>query len=103
MVSVRRLLDDRIMLEVSSKTRWINAVLIEVNIHAWKVRLDCLPTRFYFSHRGMEIESILCPICSKAAESSSHLFFACLMVREFYRKIAIWWDCSFVEVSSFEE
>ncbi|GKB50234.1 hypothetical protein Tco_0900987 [Tanacetum coccineum] len=30
--------------EVSTQTRWIKAVPIKVNIHAWKVRMNCLPT-----------------------------------------------------------
>ncbi|GKC75204.1 hypothetical protein Tco_1125978, partial [Tanacetum coccineum] len=43
--SIRRLIDKRILSEVSTKTRWITGVPIKVNIHAWKVKLDCLPTR----------------------------------------------------------
>ncbi|GJS22935.1 hypothetical protein Tco_0451567 [Tanacetum coccineum] len=35
--------------EVSNQTRWIKGVPIKVNIHAWKVRMDCLPTRFNIS------------------------------------------------------
>nr|GEV77052.1 RNA-directed DNA polymerase, eukaryota, reverse transcriptase zinc-binding domain protein [Tanacetum cinerariifolium] len=61
--SVSKLIDDVLLSEVSTKTRWIKAVPIKVNVHAWKVKIDCLPTRFNISHRGMDIESILCPIC----------------------------------------
>ncbi|GKE71603.1 hypothetical protein Tco_1529675 [Tanacetum coccineum] len=43
--SVRNLLDANSLPVVSSKTRWIKAVPIKVNIHAWKVKLDILPTR----------------------------------------------------------
>ncbi|GJT65869.1 hypothetical protein Tco_1017349 [Tanacetum coccineum] len=43
--SIRRLIDKRILPEVSTKTRWITGVPIKVNIYAWKVKLDCLPTR----------------------------------------------------------
>nr|GEU31451.1 RNA-directed DNA polymerase, eukaryota [Tanacetum cinerariifolium] len=62
-------------LEVSSKTRWIKAVPIKVNVHAWKVKLDGLLTRLNISRRGIDIESILCPMCGKAVESTSHIFF----------------------------
>ncbi|GJT05704.1 putative reverse transcriptase domain-containing protein [Tanacetum coccineum] len=40
--------------EVSTQTRWIKAVPIKVNIHAWKVRMDCLPTRLNISRRALE-------------------------------------------------
>ncbi|GJX14026.1 RNA-directed DNA polymerase, eukaryota [Tanacetum coccineum] len=68
--------------EVSTKTRWIKAMPIKVNVHAWKVRLDCLPTRLNISQRGMDIGSILCPICDTAVESSRHVFFNCNVVKE---------------------
>ncbi|GKA39856.1 RNA-directed DNA polymerase, eukaryota, reverse transcriptase zinc-binding domain protein [Tanacetum coccineum] len=55
----------KIMEVVSSKTRWIKAVPIKVNIHAWKIKLDILPTRLNISKRGMDIDSILCPLCEK--------------------------------------
>ena len=51
----------------------------------------------------MHIESILCPICGKAVESSSHIFFVCPIAREVFRKIAYWWDVIFVDVSFYEE
>ncbi|GJY13396.1 hypothetical protein Tco_0382705 [Tanacetum coccineum] len=36
--SVRRLIDERWLSDVLTKTRWINVVPIKVNVHAWKVR-----------------------------------------------------------------
>nr|GFA34476.1 RNA-directed DNA polymerase, eukaryota, reverse transcriptase zinc-binding domain protein [Tanacetum cinerariifolium] len=49
--SVRKMIDDFMLPEVSSKTRWIKAVPIKVNVHAWKVKLDGLPTRLNISRR----------------------------------------------------
>nr|GEX44453.1 RNA-directed DNA polymerase, eukaryota [Tanacetum cinerariifolium] len=49
--SVRKLLDDKTLPKVASKTRWIKAMTIKVNVHAWKVKvkIDCLPTRINLS------------------------------------------------------
>ncbi|GJT67243.1 zinc finger BED domain-containing protein RICESLEEPER 2-like protein [Tanacetum coccineum] len=88
--SVRNLLDANSLPVVSSKTRWIKAVPIKVNIHAWKVKLDILPTRLNISKRSMDIESILCPLCEKNVESSSHIFFTCPISREIFRKVLLW-------------
>nr|GEW50432.1 hypothetical protein [Tanacetum cinerariifolium] len=49
--SVRKMIDDFMLPEVSSKTHWIKAVPIKVNVHAWKVKLDGLPTRLNISRR----------------------------------------------------
>nr|GEU93932.1 ulp1 protease family, C-terminal catalytic domain-containing protein [Tanacetum cinerariifolium] len=44
--SVRKHIDDKLIPGVGSKTRWIKYVPIKVNLKAWKVKLDALPTRF---------------------------------------------------------
>nr|GEX33009.1 RNA-directed DNA polymerase, eukaryota [Tanacetum cinerariifolium] len=47
--SVRTLLDDSLLPNFDVPTRWINVVPIKVNILAWRVRLDKLPTRLNLS------------------------------------------------------
>ncbi|GJZ28237.1 RNA-directed DNA polymerase, eukaryota, partial [Tanacetum coccineum] len=101
--SVRKVIDDNRLPDVSTQTRWIKAVPIKVNVHAWKVRLDCLPTRLNISRRGIDIPSILCPICGRVTESSRHLFFDCHVAKDNFRKICRWWNVDFMEVSSFDE
>ncbi|GJR10771.1 RNA-directed DNA polymerase, eukaryota [Tanacetum coccineum] len=61
--SVRQLIDDKTLPEVDYKTRWIKYVPIKVNVLAWKVKSNSLPTRFNVSHRGILIDSIKCGIC----------------------------------------
>nr|GEY81243.1 RNA-directed DNA polymerase, eukaryota [Tanacetum cinerariifolium] len=101
--SVRKVIDDKSLPKVDSKTRWINYVPIKVNVHAWKVKTDSLPTRFNASHRGIHIDSIMCAICDKGAETSSHLFFSCCMARQTVRMITHWWDVPYGEVDSYED
>nr|GEY60065.1 RNA-directed DNA polymerase, eukaryota [Tanacetum cinerariifolium] len=40
------------------KTRWIKEVPIKINVHAWKVSVDGLPTRFNLSRRGVYMVGI---------------------------------------------
>ncbi|GJS68686.1 RNA-directed DNA polymerase, eukaryota, reverse transcriptase zinc-binding domain protein [Tanacetum coccineum] len=101
--SVKKVIDDRLLSDISSKTKWVNMVPIKINIHAWKVRLDGLPTRLNLFNREMDIESFSCPLYDNAVKSSSHIFFACHIAREVFRKITRWWDINFLEVSSHEE
>nr|GEZ81701.1 RNA-directed DNA polymerase, eukaryota [Tanacetum cinerariifolium] len=101
--SIRRLVEDYMLAEVTSKTHWMKAVPIMVNVLAWKVKLDCLTTRLNISRRGMNIESIICHMCGDAAESTRHIFFTCQIAREILHKISRWWDVSYTEVSSYEE
>nr|GEW01443.1 RNA-directed DNA polymerase, eukaryota [Tanacetum cinerariifolium] len=87
--SIRRLLDDIRLPEVSSQTRWIKAVPIKVNILAWKVRLNGLPSRVNISRRGIDINSILCPICERVVESVSHVFFSCYAAKDNLKRFVV--------------
>ena len=61
MASIRKAIDDQRLPKVSSNTRWVKEVPVKVNILAWKVKMDGLPTRLKLSYRGLDINSILCP------------------------------------------
>nr|GEW55155.1 RNA-directed DNA polymerase, eukaryota [Tanacetum cinerariifolium] len=101
--SVRKMIDDFMLPKVSSKMRCIKAVPIKVNVHAWEVKVDGLPTRLNISRRGIDIESILCSMCGKEVESTSHIFFTCQMSKEILLKISRWWDIDYTEISSYGE
>nr|GEV91183.1 RNA-directed DNA polymerase, eukaryota [Tanacetum cinerariifolium] len=85
------------------KTRWVKYVPIKVNVFAWKVMIDALPTRFNLSRRGIGIQSTSCPICDCGVESTEHLIFRCSLIRQLGRKVLKWWNIPSVEVDSYEE
>ncbi|GJX82628.1 RNA-directed DNA polymerase, eukaryota, reverse transcriptase zinc-binding domain protein [Tanacetum coccineum] len=101
--STRKYIDDKTLDVVSSKTRWIKEVPIKVNILAWKVKINGLPTRLNLSKRGIDIESILCLICEQHVESVSHIFFTCHLSREIFRGISRWWQIDASDISCYEE
>nr|GEV32311.1 RNA-directed DNA polymerase, eukaryota [Tanacetum cinerariifolium] len=96
-------IDDHLLLAVGAPTRWVKEVPIKINIMAWKVSLDKLPTRLNLSLRGIEIPSITCPICSCAGESCSHLFFSCSMARNITTKLARWWEFDCPDLFSYDD
>nr|GEW37184.1 RNA-directed DNA polymerase, eukaryota, reverse transcriptase zinc-binding domain protein [Tanacetum cinerariifolium] len=60
--SIQNIIDDNRLLTVDTRTLWIKYVLIKVNVLAWKIKIEALSTRFNISRRGIDIDSILCPI-----------------------------------------
>nr|GEU93939.1 RNA-directed DNA polymerase, eukaryota [Tanacetum cinerariifolium] len=101
--SVRNLIDDRTLTEVGAKTRWIKYVLIKVNILAWRIKLNNLQSRLNLSRRGLDLDTIFCPSCNSAVESSNHIFFGCPMVKDLYKFLARWWDVSMKMFFSYDE
>ncbi|GJY75790.1 RNA-directed DNA polymerase, eukaryota [Tanacetum coccineum] len=85
--SVRNFIDDAILPKKDAPTRWVKLVPIKINILAWKIYLDRLPTRLNLSGRGLDILSILCPLCNESVESTSHIFFSCSLARQVMRKV----------------
>ncbi|GKB89983.1 hypothetical protein Tco_0962255 [Tanacetum coccineum] len=71
--SVRKIIDDKSLSDVDSKTR------------------------------GIDIDFIMCVICDNGVETSRHLFFYCCMARQIVRKITRWWDVPYVEAESYED
>nr|GEY21681.1 RNA-directed DNA polymerase, eukaryota [Tanacetum cinerariifolium] len=84
-------------------TRWLRVVPIKVNVHAWRVCLDKLPTRANLSLRGMDIPLIACLLCNTAVESFSHIFFPCPLARQVWRNFLIWWELEDVAFNSYNE
>nr|GEX58271.1 RNA-directed DNA polymerase, eukaryota [Tanacetum cinerariifolium] len=89
--SSRILIDNTILPNVEVLTRWIGVVPIKVNVHAWRVCLDKLPTRANLSLRGMDISSIAYPHCNSA------------VARQVWRKFLIWWELEDVAFNSYNE
>ncbi|PWA81896.1 hypothetical protein CTI12_AA184010 [Artemisia annua] len=84
-------------------TRWFNATIIKVNILAWRVQFNKLPTQLNLSLRGVEIPSILCPLCSVSVEIASHLFFSCSLARQVISKVLCWWELDDHDIVSYDE
>nr|GEW45914.1 RNA-directed DNA polymerase, eukaryota [Tanacetum cinerariifolium] len=101
--SIRKVIDDKFMSNVSSKTRWVKYVPIKVNILAWKVKMDAFPVRFNLSRRGIDIGSIVCPVYESRVETTSHLFFKYSLLRQITGKVSSWWNVDYDNANSYEE
>ncbi|GKD41149.1 RNA-directed DNA polymerase, eukaryota, partial [Tanacetum coccineum] len=99
----RNLLDEFFLPKEEVATRWIKSIPIKVNVFAWKLHLDRLPTRLNLVNRGVQVLSTLCPICGVAHEDASHIFFSCEVAMDVSRLICRWWNISWTHVGSYSE
>ncbi|GJR13073.1 RNA-directed DNA polymerase, eukaryota [Tanacetum coccineum] len=68
---VRSMLDEAFLPKMEVPTRWIKSIPIKVNVFAWKLYLDRLPTRSNLSRRNVSLPSLACPLCDHVLEDSS--------------------------------
>ncbi|GJS37090.1 RNA-directed DNA polymerase, eukaryota, reverse transcriptase zinc-binding domain protein [Tanacetum coccineum] len=65
--------------DVKDRWSWALTSCGDFSVAFIRKSMDGLPTRLKISKRGMDIQSILCPICDKEVESTSHIFFSCYL------------------------
>nr|GFA05438.1 zinc finger, CCHC-type [Tanacetum cinerariifolium] len=82
---VRNLLDEFFLPRADVPMRWVKNIPIKVNIFAWRLALDRLPTRANLVQRNVVTESQSCPFCDAILEDTSHLFFNCSLARDVTR------------------
>ncbi|GJW37507.1 RNA-directed DNA polymerase, eukaryota, reverse transcriptase zinc-binding domain protein [Tanacetum coccineum] len=80
---VRRLLDDMLLPKSDVPSRWVKQIPIKVNVLAWKISMDRLPSRVNLHQRGVQVSLISCPICCEALENLDHLLFCYRVSRSF--------------------
>nr|GFB76486.1 RNA-directed DNA polymerase, eukaryota [Tanacetum cinerariifolium] len=89
---LRNLLDEYFLLKDSTATRRVKSIPIKINVFAWKVYLDRLPTRLNLLRRGIQVPSLSCLVCNAAYEDMSHLLFSCDLANDVVRLVCRWWN-----------
>lgn len=88
----RRFIDDGICVLDRSPIKWLNLIPIKVNVFAWQVALNKLPTRFNLSLRGVKVSTMECLVCREGIETFDHLFFSCLLSSAIISRFFRWWE-----------
>ncbi|GJW71698.1 hypothetical protein Tco_0128615 [Tanacetum coccineum] len=81
--SARRFIDEGLCDMDGMPTRWLKLIHIKVNVLAWRLASNKVPTRFNMSVRGLEILSMVCPGGGGFQILVSRLIKIGLMVRRF--------------------
>ena len=100
---IRGLLDEYFLPKDSVATRWVKFIPIKINVFAWKISLDRLPTRMNLCHRNIYVQDQSCAVCKEGEEDVSHLFFSCVLAADVHKLICRWWNLTWYSLSSYEE
>ncbi|GJX49337.1 retrotransposon protein, putative, ty1-copia subclass [Tanacetum coccineum] len=88
---MRKYIDSRSLLTKGNKTRWNKLVPIKISILAWCLINDRLPTRSKLDSHGIDLHSLLCPVCDENIESAQHLFAHCNLACDLWSLVFKWW------------
>nr|GEW66521.1 RNA-directed DNA polymerase, eukaryota [Tanacetum cinerariifolium] len=95
---IHKLIDEKRFQKVGISYRWVKSVPSKVNITAWKIKTNALPTRFNLSRSGMDIDTLTCLVCKGGVETTSHLFFQCVLSKQIMRKVSSWWNVDYIDI-----
>lgn len=62
----------------------------KVNLFLWRARKDFLPTYFSLARRGIDVQTISCPLCSSAIENAEHALLHCSKAFMVWELVARW-------------
>ncbi|GJX44795.1 RNA-directed DNA polymerase, eukaryota, reverse transcriptase zinc-binding domain protein [Tanacetum coccineum] len=99
----RNLIDDSMLPDSSTPTRWCRFIPKKVNILIWRILRDRVPTRWNLSRKGIKINSLFCPNCTISPETTNHLFWVCPLATALWSKIFNWVDILFPTFNSIQE
>ncbi|PWA84019.1 reverse transcriptase domain, Reverse transcriptase zinc-binding domain protein [Artemisia annua] len=101
--STRSFIEEGLCLLDGSPTRWVKLVPIKVNILAWRIALNKIPSRFNMSLRGLDVPSIVCPVFQVGIETTNHFFFSCSVASAIVTRILVWWELPANGFSTYQE
>nr|GEY05948.1 retrovirus-related Pol polyprotein from transposon TNT 1-94 [Tanacetum cinerariifolium] len=96
-------IDDYMLRNLLPCTTWYKFLPRMVNIFMRRLFLDRLSHRLNLSSRGLDIDSILCPICNGQVESNIYIFFSYDTAYVVWRLVCAWSDYKIPILSSCED
>ncbi|GJZ08932.1 RNA-directed DNA polymerase, eukaryota, reverse transcriptase zinc-binding domain protein, partial [Tanacetum coccineum] len=83
--------------------RWNRLLPIKVNILCWRIISLRLPRRLSLDYRGVDLDSVRCPICDNDIENEEHLFVHCDVSINTWARVLQWWSPKYNGISSISE
>ncbi|KAL4591726.1 hypothetical protein LXL04_004697 [Taraxacum kok-saghyz] len=91
-------IDERVLLVSNLETRWCVIAPRKVNIFIWRMLWKRLPTRVLLKAKGIDIPSVLCPVCGGEEERFNHLFFTCEVAEKVWCLVFRWLHLDWIDV-----
>ncbi|XP_071728661.1 uncharacterized protein [Rutidosis leptorrhynchoides] len=71
----------------------------KVGVFVWRAKRERLPVFVEFDKRGIDLNSVLCPLCNDYVETVKHSIIECEHALSIWRKVLAWWGFGSVNLS----
>ena len=69
-----------------------------MNIASWRFENRRVPTRVNLDHRGIDLDSVRCPICDEDLETEEHILVKCVFAKNTWLEILKWWNIRYIDI-----
>ncbi|GJU10200.1 RNA-directed DNA polymerase, eukaryota [Tanacetum coccineum] len=83
--------------------RWNSILPSKVNFLTWRIVNLRLPARVNLDYRGIDLDSIRCPICDAAIETENHLFTECDLSKSTWNHVPEWWGIQNTNITNIND
>nr|GEV56720.1 RNA-directed DNA polymerase, eukaryota [Tanacetum cinerariifolium] len=88
----REHIDNCYLPDGGSETIWNHFLQKKINIFIWRALRDRLPTRWNLSRKGIDLDTLSCPIYDSSIETSNHTLWFCSLATSIWYKVFAWLD-----------
>ncbi|PWA64726.1 reverse transcriptase zinc-binding domain-containing protein [Artemisia annua] len=88
--AIRSLISSSSQTAILPTTRWNKVLPLKININTWRVTNGRMATRVNLDRRGVDLNSVRCPICDDDIESKEHVFVHCKIARDTWKDVLEW-------------
>ncbi|XP_071727385.1 uncharacterized protein [Rutidosis leptorrhynchoides] len=75
----------------------------KVFIFSWRVVQQKIPVRSELDKKGIDLHTILCPLCEHHIETTEHALVNCQKVSSIWTQILDWWNQNSINISNINE
>ncbi|XP_071738994.1 uncharacterized protein [Rutidosis leptorrhynchoides] len=75
----------------------------KIGILTWRVKKRRIPVRVELDNRGVDLDSVRCPVCNNDLETVDHIFLHCNFAKDLWARVLRWWKASGPSYSNLEE
>ncbi|XP_071695620.1 uncharacterized protein [Rutidosis leptorrhynchoides] len=92
--SMAKAIDDKLLSRESTPSATIknNLVPLKVGIFVWRTLTKRIVVKEELDRRGIDLDTLLCPICNDVVESVDHAIYSCKFAQGIWVGILKWWN-----------
>ncbi|XP_071695750.1 uncharacterized protein [Rutidosis leptorrhynchoides] len=89
-----RLIDERLLAShnIFLPTDRLRMLPQKIGVLIWRVKQNRIPVRVELDKRGIDLDSVCCPICDDGLETVEHIFIHCAFARDLWSRVFRWWN-----------